>query len=165
VVWLIGVATTTSERAVELVPLQVTGVRCTNMLHQLKNSKKMNKNEETESLMIENVPELIEAARREVVVVELATATTEFLAAALGVEDVGGRASGGRSEGRRTGAGWGVGVRGTAAGAAETGAQEPGWRPGGDGRAGGGRGVAGGQEVCAGRGRGVGVSVRRVVGA
>jgi hypothetical protein len=31
------------------------------MLHQLKNSKKMNKNEETESLMIENVPELVEA--------------------------------------------------------------------------------------------------------
>jgi hypothetical protein len=33
-----------------------------NMLHQLKNSKKMNKNEEIESLMIGNVPELIEAA-------------------------------------------------------------------------------------------------------
>jgi hypothetical protein len=31
------------------------------MLHQLKNSKKINKNEETESLMIENVPELVEA--------------------------------------------------------------------------------------------------------
>jgi hypothetical protein len=28
----------------------------------------MNKNEEIESLMIENVPELVEAARREVVV-------------------------------------------------------------------------------------------------
>jgi hypothetical protein len=35
---------------------------CMNMLHQLKNSKKMNKNEEIESLMIGNVPELIEAA-------------------------------------------------------------------------------------------------------
>jgi hypothetical protein len=31
------------------------------MLHQLKNNKKINKNKETESLMIENVPELIEA--------------------------------------------------------------------------------------------------------
>jgi hypothetical protein len=53
-----------------------------NMLHQLKNSKKMNKNEETKSLMIENVPELVEAARREVVVVEVATTTTEFLSTA-----------------------------------------------------------------------------------
>jgi hypothetical protein len=51
-----------------------------NMLHQLKNNKKINKNEETESLMIGNVPELVEAARREVVVGEVATATTEFLA-------------------------------------------------------------------------------------
>jgi hypothetical protein len=32
------------------------------MLHQLKNSKKMNKNEKTKSLMVGNVPELIEAA-------------------------------------------------------------------------------------------------------
>jgi hypothetical protein len=39
----------------------------------------MNKNEETESLMIGNVPELVEAARREVVVGEVATAATEFL--------------------------------------------------------------------------------------
>jgi hypothetical protein len=31
--------------------------------------------------MIENVPELVEAARREVVVGEVATAATEFLAA------------------------------------------------------------------------------------
>jgi hypothetical protein len=39
------------------------------MLHQLKNSKKMNKNEKkTESLMIKNVPELVEAVRRELVV-------------------------------------------------------------------------------------------------
>jgi hypothetical protein len=52
------------------------------MLHQLKNSKKMNKNEETKSLMIGNVSELVEAARREVVVGEVATAATEFLAAA-----------------------------------------------------------------------------------
>jgi hypothetical protein len=47
-----------------------------NILHQLKNSKKMNKNEETESLMIGNIPELVEAARREVVVGEVATVTT-----------------------------------------------------------------------------------------
>jgi hypothetical protein len=60
-VWLVGVATTTSRRTVELVPLRVTGAGCTNMLHQLKNNKKINKNKETESLMIENVPELIEA--------------------------------------------------------------------------------------------------------
>jgi hypothetical protein len=33
-----------------------------NKLHRLKNNKKMNKNEETESLMIGNVPELVEAA-------------------------------------------------------------------------------------------------------
>jgi hypothetical protein len=52
-----------------------------NMLHQLKNSKKINKNEETESLMIGNVPKLVEAARKEVVVGEVATATTGFLAA------------------------------------------------------------------------------------
>jgi hypothetical protein len=32
------------------------------MLHQLNNSKKMNTNEETESLMIENVPELVKVA-------------------------------------------------------------------------------------------------------
>jgi hypothetical protein len=51
------------------------------MLHQLKNSKKMNTNEETESLMIGNVPELVEAARRKVVVEEVATTTTEFLTA------------------------------------------------------------------------------------
>jgi hypothetical protein len=42
----------------------------------------MNKNEETESLMIENLPELVEAARREVVVGEVATTATEFLAVA-----------------------------------------------------------------------------------
>jgi type IV secretory pathway ATPase VirB11/archaellum biosynthesis ATPase len=52
------------------------------MLHQLKISKKMNKNEETKSLMIGNVPELVEAGRSAVVVGEVATATTEFLAAA-----------------------------------------------------------------------------------
>jgi hypothetical protein len=49
------------------------------MLHQLKNSKKMNKNEETKSLMIGNIPELVEAARREVVVGEVATTVTKFL--------------------------------------------------------------------------------------
>jgi hypothetical protein len=53
-----------------------------NMLHQLKNSKKMNKNEETKCLMIGNVTELVEAARKEVVVGEVATAITEFLAVA-----------------------------------------------------------------------------------
>jgi hypothetical protein len=51
-----------------------------NMLHQLKNNKKMNKNKETKSLMIGNITELVEAARREVVVGEIATAATEFLA-------------------------------------------------------------------------------------
>jgi hypothetical protein len=60
----------------------VTGTRCTNKVHQLKNNKKMNKNEETESLMIANVPELVEAAQREVVVGEVATAAIEFLTAA-----------------------------------------------------------------------------------
>jgi hypothetical protein len=82
VVWLVGVATTTSRRVVELVPLRVTGAECMNMLHQLKNSKKMNKNEETKCLMIGNVTELVEAARKEVVVGEVATAITGFLAAA-----------------------------------------------------------------------------------
>jgi hypothetical protein len=82
VVWLVGVATTISGRAVELVPLRVIGAGCTNMLHQLKSSKKMNKNEETESLMTENILELLEVARKEVVVGEVATAATEFLAAA-----------------------------------------------------------------------------------
>jgi hypothetical protein len=42
----------------------------------------MNKNEETESLMIGNIPELVEAIQREVVVGEVAIAATEFLAAA-----------------------------------------------------------------------------------
>jgi hypothetical protein len=51
----------------------VTGAECTNKLHRLNNNKKMNKNGETESLMIENVPVLAEAARREVVVGEVAT--------------------------------------------------------------------------------------------
>jgi hypothetical protein len=51
------------------------------MLHQLKNNKKINKNAETESLMIGNVPELVEAARKEVVVGEVVTVTTKFLAA------------------------------------------------------------------------------------
>jgi hypothetical protein len=69
VVWLVGVFTTISVRDVELVPLRATGAGCTNMLHQLKNSK-MNKNKETESLMIGNVPELVEVVRREVVVGE-----------------------------------------------------------------------------------------------
>jgi hypothetical protein len=41
---------------------------------------KMNINEETESLMIGNIPELVEATRREVVVGELETAAPEFLA-------------------------------------------------------------------------------------
>jgi hypothetical protein len=54
-------------------------VGCSNMLHQLKNNKKMNKNEETESLMIGNITNLVEAARREVVVEEVATVATEFL--------------------------------------------------------------------------------------
>jgi hypothetical protein len=69
-------------RAVELVLLRVIEAECMNMLHQLKNSKKIYKNEETESLMIGNVPELVKAARREVVVGEVAIETTKFLAAA-----------------------------------------------------------------------------------
>jgi hypothetical protein len=60
----------------------VTGVGCTNKLHQLKNNKKMNKNEKTESLMIGNVSELVKAVGREVVVGEVATVAIEFLAAA-----------------------------------------------------------------------------------
>jgi hypothetical protein len=52
-----------------------------NKLHRLKNNKKLNKNEETKSLMIGNVSELVEASRREVVVGKVATVATEFLAA------------------------------------------------------------------------------------
>jgi hypothetical protein len=52
-----------------------------NNLHRLKNNMKVNKNKETESLMIENVPKLVEAVRREVVVGEVETATPEFLTA------------------------------------------------------------------------------------
>jgi hypothetical protein len=81
VVWLVGVATTTSRRVVELIPLRVTGAGCMNMLHQLKNSKKMNKNEETKCLMIGNITELVEVARKEVVVGEVATVITGFLTA------------------------------------------------------------------------------------
>jgi predicted PP-loop superfamily ATPase len=73
VVWLVGVATTISGHAVELILLRVTEAGCMNMVHKLKISKKMNKNEEIESLMIGNVPELVEAARREIVVGEVAT--------------------------------------------------------------------------------------------
>jgi hypothetical protein len=80
VVWLVGVATTISGCAVELVPLRVTRAGCTNMLHQLRNSKKMNTNEETKSQMIGNVLELVEAAQKEVVVGEVATVATKFLA-------------------------------------------------------------------------------------
>jgi hypothetical protein len=43
---------------------------------------KMKKNEETESLMIRNVSELVEVARREVVVGEVGTTTPEFLTVA-----------------------------------------------------------------------------------
>jgi hypothetical protein len=43
---------------------------------------KMNKNKETESLMIGNLLDLVEAARREVVVGEVGTVAPEFLAAA-----------------------------------------------------------------------------------
>jgi hypothetical protein len=46
----------------------------------------MNKNEETESLMIGNVPDLVEAAQREVVVGEVATATTKFLRCSIANE-------------------------------------------------------------------------------
>jgi hypothetical protein len=42
----------------------------------------MNKNKETESLMIENIPGLVEVVRREVVVGEVTIAATEFLAGA-----------------------------------------------------------------------------------
>jgi hypothetical protein len=51
-----------------------------NNLHLLKNNMKINKNEETESLMIGNIPELVEATQREVVVGEVRTAAPEFLA-------------------------------------------------------------------------------------
>jgi hypothetical protein len=50
------------------------------MLYQLKNNKKMNKNEESESIMIGNAPNLVETVRREVVVGKIVTAATEFLA-------------------------------------------------------------------------------------
>jgi hypothetical protein len=53
-----------------------------NNMHRLKNNMKMNKNEEIESLMIGNIPELVEAARREVVVGEVGTAGPEFLTVA-----------------------------------------------------------------------------------
>jgi hypothetical protein len=53
-----------------------------NNLHLLKNNMKINKNEETKSLMIGNIPELVEATQREVVVGEVRTAAPEFLAVA-----------------------------------------------------------------------------------
>jgi hypothetical protein len=53
-----------------------------NNLHRLKNNMKMKKNEETESLMIGNLPEPVDVARREVMVGEVRTAAPEFLAAA-----------------------------------------------------------------------------------
>jgi hypothetical protein len=53
-----------------------------NNLHRLKNNMKLNEIEETESLMIGNVPELVEAARREEVVGKVGAAAPEFLSAA-----------------------------------------------------------------------------------
>jgi hypothetical protein len=64
-----------------LTRLWVIGVRCMNNLHRLKNNTKMNKNEETKSLMIGNVPKVIEVAWREVVVGEVGTGAPEFLVA------------------------------------------------------------------------------------
>jgi hypothetical protein len=52
-----------------------------NNMHRLKNNMKMNKNKETKNLVIGNVPELVETARREVVVGEVGTAAPEFLTA------------------------------------------------------------------------------------
>jgi hypothetical protein len=52
-----------------------------NNMHRLNNNMKMNKNEETEYIMIGNVLELIEVVRREVVVREVGIVTLEFLAA------------------------------------------------------------------------------------
>jgi hypothetical protein len=52
------------------------------ILHRLKNNMKMNENEGNKRLMIGNIPELQEAARREVVVGEVGTAAPEFLAVA-----------------------------------------------------------------------------------
>jgi hypothetical protein len=52
------------------------------ILHRLKNNMKMNENEGNKRLMIGNIPELQEAARREVVVGEVENATPEFLAVA-----------------------------------------------------------------------------------
>jgi hypothetical protein len=52
-----------------------------NNMHRLNNNMKMNKNEETECIMIGNVLELIEVVRREVVVREVGIVTLEFLAA------------------------------------------------------------------------------------
>jgi hypothetical protein len=51
-------------------------------LHRLKNNMKMNENKGIERLMIGNVPELQEAAQREVVAVEVGTVASKFLAAA-----------------------------------------------------------------------------------
>jgi hypothetical protein len=51
-------------------------------LHRLKNNMKMNENGGTERLMIGNVLELQEVARREVVVGEVGIAAPEFLCAA-----------------------------------------------------------------------------------
>jgi hypothetical protein len=52
-----------------------------NNMHRLNNNMKINKNEETEYIMIGNVLELIEVVRREVVVREVGIVTLEFLAA------------------------------------------------------------------------------------
>jgi hypothetical protein len=54
-----------------------------NNMHRLNNNMKMNKNEETECIMIGNVLELIEVVQREVVVREVGIVTLEFLAAML----------------------------------------------------------------------------------
>jgi hypothetical protein len=81
IVWLVGVGSTTSRRAVGLVRLWVTREGCMVNLHPLKNNMKMNENEGTERLMIENILKLQEAARREVVVREVGTAALEFLTA------------------------------------------------------------------------------------
>jgi ribosomal protein L14 len=51
-------------------------------LHRLKSNMKMNENGGTKRLMIVNLLELQEAARKEALVGEVGTAAPEFLAAA-----------------------------------------------------------------------------------
>jgi hypothetical protein len=83
VIWLVGVVAATSWHAMKLVRMWLIGRHSTENLDHLKNIK-MNLNAWTwKTRMTQNVPELQEVNRSEVVVGEVGTTTHQILVAAL----------------------------------------------------------------------------------